>query len=206
MGCNVNTTEQPKRRRGAPSGPRRLEQKKRALIKAAEKLFIDKGYDSATMDDIAREANVAKGTLYHYFSNKAELLKAMRADFEEQIMARINPAVEECDDWRGRIRAWIDSAVSAYFELIDLHDVVIYGRGMPFRNTMADAEITRSLYKIITDGAEAGAWSVDDPHWVATIMFYSYRGGCDEAMMGAQKPDDVPDKLNDVFMRILGVS
>jgi hypothetical protein len=36
-------------------------------------------------------------------------------------------------------------------------------------------------------------------------MFYGFRGGCDEAVMGTQRPEDVPKKLNDLFLRILGV-
>jgi len=203
----ASVSEQPKRRRGAPRGPRQSDQNKKALIEAAEKLFIEKGYDAATMDEIASTANFAKGTLYHYFSNKEKLLTVMRKNFEKKVMERIRPAVEECaeNDWIGRIKAWVYSAVDAYFDMSDLHDVVIYGKGMPFRNTMVDAEITRYLAKLIADGAKAGAWKIDDAHWTATIMFYSFRGSCDEAILGTQPAKDVPEKLNDVFMRILGI-
>ena len=88
--------------------------------------------------------------------------------------------------------------------MIELHDVVVYGLGMPFRNAMADAEITRYLTKLISDGAKAGAWQVDDERWTAVVMFYGFRGGCDEAIMGTQRPEDVPPKLNALFLRILG--
>lgn len=195
------------RRIGAPSGPRKAEQRRAALIEAARKLFVEKGYEAATMDEIAAAASFAKGTLYHYFSNKSELIGALKEDFENQVMERIRARVENCpaDDWRGRIKSWIDAAVNAYFELQDLHDVVIYSLGMPFRHAMVDAEITRYLTKLIRDGCEAGAWQVDDVRWTAVVMFYSFRGGCDEAIMGAQLPEDVPKKLNDLFLRILGV-
>ena len=196
------------RRIGAPQGPRKAEQRRATLIAAAGKLFVEKGYEATTMDEIAAAANFAKGTLYHYFSNKAELLQVLREGFESEVMKRIHSRMDNCqtDDWHGRIKAWIDGAVDAYFELNELHDVVIYGSGMPFRNAMADAEITRCLTKLISDGAEAGAWKVDDEHWTAVIMFYSFRGGCDEAIMGSQNPKDVPNKLYDLFSRILGVN
>jgi AcrR family transcriptional regulator len=89
------------------------------------------------------------GTLYHYFANKAELLQVLREGFEKEIMRRVRSRVESCpaDDWRGRLKAWIDAAVDGYFEMIELHDVVIYGLGMPFRHAMADAEISRYLAK-----------------------------------------------------------
>jgi AcrR family transcriptional regulator len=195
------------RRIGAPSGPRKADQRRATLIEAAAKLFVEKGYEATTMDEIAAAANFAKGTLYHYFANKAELLQVLREGFEKEIMGRVRSRVESCpaDDWRGRLKAWIDAAVEGYFEMIELHDVVIYGLGMPFRHAMADAEISRYLGKLISDGAKAGAWQVDDERWTAVVMFYGFRGGCDEAIMGTQRPEDVPKKLNDLFLRILGV-
>jgi AcrR family transcriptional regulator len=195
------------RRIGAPSGPRKADQRRATLIEAAGKLFVEKGYEATTMDEIAAAANFAKGTLYHYFANKAELLQVLREGFEKEIMRRVRSRVESCpaDDWRGRLKAWIDAAVDGYFEMIELHDVVIYGLGMPFRHAMADAEISRYLAKLIRDGAKAGAWQVDDESWTAVVMFYGFRGGCDEAVMGTQRPEDVPKKLNDLFLRILGV-
>lgn len=168
---------------------------------------MEKGYEATTMDEIAAAAGFAKGTLYHYFSNKAELLHVLRRNFDEEVMTRIRKQVESCaaDDWRGRIWTWINAAVEAYFELRALHDVVIYGSGLPFRNAMADSEITRYLAKLISDGVEAGAWKVDDARWTAVMMFYSYRGGCDEAFLGTQRVEDIPEKLNDLFLRMLGV-
>lgn len=195
------------RRSGAPSGPRQADQRRTALIEAAQKLFVEKGYEATTMDEIAASAGFAKGTLYHYFANKAELLQTLRAVFESEVMKRIKTRVDRCerDDWPGRIRAWIEGAVDGYFELNRLHDVVIYGAGMPFRNAMADAEITKYLTALIGEGVKAGAWSVEDEHWTAVVMFYSFRGGCDEAIIGTQPAADIPDKLNDLFLRILGV-
>ncbi|MGD9807202.1 MAG: TetR/AcrR family transcriptional regulator [Deferribacterales bacterium] len=194
------------RKIGAPTGPRNADGKRSLLLEAASSLFIEKGYDKATMDEIASAANVAKGTLYHYFKNKAELLQAMREDFEKEAMARVIPAVSACepDDHISKIKAWVDGAVRAYFELNEMHDVAIYGSGMPFRNTMADAEITKSLKTIIIDGADAGVWNIEDPHWTAVTMFYSFRGGCDEAILGTVTTEEVPEKLKTLFLRILG--
>ncbi|MFZ5812138.1 MAG: TetR/AcrR family transcriptional regulator [Thermodesulfobacteriota bacterium] len=190
---------------GAPPGPRKADLKRATLIEAAGRLFVEKGYEATTMDEIAAAAGFAKGTLYHYFTNKADLLQVLREGFDKEIVRRIQSHVESClaDDWRGRIKAWIDAAVIAYFEMIDLHDVVIYGLGMPFRHAMADSDVTKYLAKLLHDGNKAGAWHIDDERWTAVIMFYSFRGGCDEAIIGAQRPEDIPHKLNEIFMRIL---
>jgi len=201
------STRRTARRIGAPPGPRKADQRRATLIEAAGRLFVEKGYEATTMDEIAAAADFAKGTLYHYFANKAELLQVLRENFEKEIMRRVRSRVESCadDDWRGRLRVWIEAAVDAYFELIELHDVVFYGPGMPFRNAMADAEITRYLTTLIDGGVKAGVWQIEDERWTAVVMFYGFRGGCDEAIMGTQNPEDVPQKLNDLFLRILGV-
>jgi AcrR family transcriptional regulator len=40
------------------------------ILQAAEKVFFSKGYESATMNEIAREAELGKGTIYLYFKGK----------------------------------------------------------------------------------------------------------------------------------------
>lgn len=47
------------------------------IVMAAEKIFFSKGFDLSTMDDIAEEAELSKGTLYLYFKNKEDLHMAV---------------------------------------------------------------------------------------------------------------------------------
>ena len=49
------------------------------LMSAAAALFIAKGIEATTIDDIVARAGVAKGTFYHYFSTKADVIIALRA-------------------------------------------------------------------------------------------------------------------------------
>jgi len=52
---------------------REKEERRAAILAAAEKVFVGKGVSMATMDDIAHEAELSKGTLYLYFDSKDEL-------------------------------------------------------------------------------------------------------------------------------------
>jgi len=52
---------------------REKQQRREEIINAAEKVFISKGFDQSTMDDIADEAELSKGTLYLYFKSKEQL-------------------------------------------------------------------------------------------------------------------------------------
>lgn len=52
---------------------REKEQRRKDIIGAAEKLFFARGYDNVTMDDIAKEVELNKATLYLYFKDKESL-------------------------------------------------------------------------------------------------------------------------------------
>lgn len=56
---------------------REKEQRRNHIIDAAEKVIFSRGLDQATMDEIAEEAELSKGTLYLYFKNKNELYMAI---------------------------------------------------------------------------------------------------------------------------------
>ena len=49
--------------------------KKQAILETAEKLFFEKGYSSATIDDILAELGCSKGSLYHHFDSKQQILR-----------------------------------------------------------------------------------------------------------------------------------
>jgi TetR/AcrR family transcriptional regulator len=56
---------------------REKEQRRNDIIDAAEKLFFSRGFDGVSMDDIAKEVELGKGTLYLYFKNKDSLFFAI---------------------------------------------------------------------------------------------------------------------------------
>ncbi len=66
-------------RRGRPT-PSRLAEIERAILGAGQKLFLAEGYAATSMEAVAAEANVSKGTLYARYSGKDELFKAIASD------------------------------------------------------------------------------------------------------------------------------
>src|SRR4029450_976328 len=51
--------------------------KRRQILEGARKVFMDLGFDGASMGEIARAAGVSKGTLYVYFADKSQLFSAI---------------------------------------------------------------------------------------------------------------------------------
>ena len=57
---------------------REKEQRRKDIIDAAEKIFFKKGLNNSTMDEVAKEAELSKGTLYLYFKSKEEIHYAIK--------------------------------------------------------------------------------------------------------------------------------
>lgn len=69
---------------------REKEQKRRLILNAAKKLFSEKGFSKATMEEIAKEAEFSPGTLYLYFKNKDELDASLSIEILEFLFERLN--------------------------------------------------------------------------------------------------------------------
>lgn len=70
--------------------------KKQQIINAAHHLFIKKGYNASSIQDILDEAGISKGTFYNYFTSKSECLIALMESIAEDIRsARISVAFGE---------------------------------------------------------------------------------------------------------------
>ncbi len=69
--------------------------KRQAIIEAARTLFTTEGYETSTIADVARKAGVGVGTVYLYFKNKAELLYAVKGDWEKEFLSyMVTPEIQ----------------------------------------------------------------------------------------------------------------
>jgi len=71
------------------------ENRRSAILKAARKLFFDRGFKSVTVDNIAAKAEVSKGSVYLYFKSKEEIYT--------QIL--INDSIATFEDWKNKFSA-----------------------------------------------------------------------------------------------------
>ncbi|BAY07879.1 TetR/AcrR family transcriptional regulator [Calothrix sp. NIES-2098] len=63
------------------------------ILKTTRELFFTKGYHATSIDDVAKEAQISKGLLYHYFKGKEELLAALVDSRIEDLLFVMNAAV-----------------------------------------------------------------------------------------------------------------
>lgn len=62
---------------------------KKAIIKAALRLFDEKGFEKTSIEELARAAGIGKGTIYTYFQNKAEIFYAFCEDQLEFVRSEL---------------------------------------------------------------------------------------------------------------------
>ncbi|MFD2237468.1 TetR/AcrR family transcriptional regulator [Aureimonas populi] len=65
--------------------------KRRQILDGARRVFVSRGFDGASMNDITREAGVSKSTLYVYYRSKEELFRALIEEERERYFAGLGP-------------------------------------------------------------------------------------------------------------------
>lgn len=71
------------------------EERKNEILDVAEELFAEKGYDNASTNDIIAKIGIARGTLYHHFSSKEEILDAIIDRMTKDGIARARMVVND---------------------------------------------------------------------------------------------------------------
>jgi AcrR family transcriptional regulator len=85
------------------------------IIAAAAGLVGERGIAETSLDEVIERAAVSKGQLYHYFQDKADLLRAVVAHQADMVLAAQEPHLQALDGW-GSIRAWLDRLVALQVE------------------------------------------------------------------------------------------
>ncbi|MED0964062.1 TetR/AcrR family transcriptional regulator [Bacillus paramycoides] len=78
------------------------EERRNEILETAEKLFVTKGYTKTTVNDILNEIGIAKGTFYHYFKSKEEvmdeiIMRIIKADVAKAKAIVSNPNIPVLD-------------------------------------------------------------------------------------------------------------
>lgn len=73
------------------------------IIDAAETVFFSKGFKKTSMDDVAKEADVAKGTLYLYFKSKRDLYYAIGLRALKTMVNMFEESIKKCSNGRDKV-------------------------------------------------------------------------------------------------------
>lgn len=120
----------------------KTEAKKMIILKAAAKVFARKGYHYATVEDIAAEAGVAKGSVHAYFENKLDVLLTLLLLFWQRIHAANAAKLSRVQDPVAALKSFF-----ATFQdmLLNSEDSLFWGRilqeALPQLHTLKSPEL-----------------------------------------------------------------
>ncbi len=137
------------------------------ILNTAERLFHTMGYDDCTVNDIINEVSIAKGTFYHYFKSKMEVLEAVVLRFSDTVISRVNELIdlEGIRPEEKLFRAFKSMQMkdpSGSYVIDEMHKVdnaILHQKSL---NQMVVA-MAPALTKIIEEGIEKEAWSCRYP-------------------------------------------
>jgi AcrR family transcriptional regulator len=148
------------------------------FLTVAQELFYRKGYDQTSVQEIITAVGVAKGTFYHYFSSKAELLNALVEHLYRQTVATLEPLV--ADESLGAPEklmqsfAHIGNWKTANRDLmLDAMHMLYQEENLRLRTSMiakSNAMIAPLLKQIVHQGIAEGTFNVAYPDEVAEIV------------------------------------
>jgi TetR/AcrR family transcriptional regulator, fatty acid metabolism regulator protein len=151
--------------------------KRRQILDAAVRVFARQGFHSTRVSDIADEAGVAYGLVYHYFSSKDEVLNELFTERWSLLLAAIDEADRSAEAPREKLAAVAAFIIDSYRydpELMKVIIVEVTRAANSFGRTHL-AEIRKayaSIAKIVALGQEEGIFRRDIDPQFASMTFY----------------------------------
>jgi TetR/AcrR family fatty acid metabolism transcriptional regulator len=150
------------------------------ILGAAARLFGSQRFDQVRMDDIAAEAEVGKGTLYRYFSDKEELFLALLARCSEQFLQRVERAVAGDGSPRERLVALVATVIDEFDDNPHLLNLLMRaevlaedGRTYPWQE--AREQMPHLVVGLFREAAARGEFTVRDPELMALVLLGGIR-------------------------------
>lgn len=148
--------------------------KKNGLMSAAVRVLSREGASALTMDDVAMEAGVAKGTLYVYFKNKQDLLKELVETAIAPMVDELTAILESNDSPKDRLILMTQRHLSYFDEHRDFFRIFVHDRMTSiqrmkrYRNNRYQTFVN-AIAKVLQTGIEHGEFRSLDPYKVASI-------------------------------------
>lgn len=161
---------------------------RRALIRAARRLFDQQGYAATSLDEVCRRARLTKGALYHHFDNKEDLFRAVLEQVEgEFVQAGASAADSAADIWE-RLQAaavsFLDACAGSNSRRIVLEAPAVLG-WQACRELEARYVVDRLATALETAAAD-GVVRSDQPRLLAQLLVALLN----EAAMTVAEADD----------------
>jgi TetR/AcrR family transcriptional regulator, fatty acid metabolism regulator protein len=157
--------------------PERMRDRYETILAAASRAFAEKGYETTSITEIARAADVSDGLIYKYFSNKRDLLEHVLRKFYERLIEDVGAKVALGKGFREQFSILISEHLSTFVAQRDLCRLFISEvriasdyRGSAIQQL--NRRYTSILIKMVDDAVASGEIpQAIDPRVVRDMMF-----------------------------------
>ncbi|MDP9285329.1 MAG: TetR/AcrR family transcriptional regulator [Actinomycetota bacterium] len=166
--------------------------KRRLILDAAVRVFARQGYESSRVGDVAKEAGVAYGLVYHYFGSKDAVLEAVFRDQWGRLLAAVALAEQTVETAPEQLALVVKIVLRAWRDDPDLVRLLVreITRSPHIHDELDEiGQAFASLERIVVRGQEEGSFRADLDPQIAAWMLY---GGLEEILTGwvlGQLPD-----------------
>jgi TetR/AcrR family transcriptional regulator, fatty acid metabolism regulator protein len=160
------------------------EEKRRLILDAAARVFARKGFHTSRVGDIAEEAGVAHGLLYHYFASKDEVLETIFREHWANVLGRVHEAETSQGTATERLAAVARALLGSWLVEPDVVRVVIREIARTAEVEEHVGELVKpvgAIRRVIESGQASGELRRDLDPAMSAIVFY---GGIDELISG----------------------
>lgn len=190
---------------------KRVPRKRRVeVLDAAARVFHEKGYDATTIQDIADEVGILKGSVYYYISSKEDVLFEVLEEVHQAAIQAVKEAVDAADGPLEKIRAFVETLARFNAENqvrmgVFLHDFRSLSEPRRMEIVRERDRYDRTLRQLIADGQAKRLISKDIDPKLATFgvmgmintIYQWYRPS------GARKPEQIGSAYADLVIRAL---
>jgi len=160
------------------------EEKRRLILDAAVRVFAQKGFHTSRVGDIAEEAGVAHGLLYHYFASKDEVLETIFRENWTVLVERLQAVTKAEGTAREHLRYAAAILLRTWLHQPDVVRVVVrdIARTPAVEHRISEfVKPIQVIREIIERGQRDGELRDDLDPRIAAVVFY---GGIDELLTG----------------------
>ncbi len=176
------------------------------ILEAARGVFARKGFNNATMDDVAEAAGVAKGTLYLYFPSKREIFLETFRQGAVALQEEVRSKMDEEADAAGKILAFVRTRLEYaernrdFFRIYYTEFNNMLTHPAPVRQEFQDLYDRQAnvLAEVLREGMRRKQVRKMDPLAAAGIVYDATRGWIAQRLLGWSQ-SSVEDDANFVF-------
>ncbi|MGB9699586.1 MAG: TetR/AcrR family transcriptional regulator [Thermodesulfobacteriota bacterium] len=137
------------------------ENKKQLILRVATEIFAQKGFNEATIAEIARQANISEGSIYDYFKNKEDLLFSIPEERMENFLSGLQEHLQGVKGALSKLRKLIWYHLNFYeknkdYVLILLQNIHLNPRFYSTRAYYLIREFSKIVAQIIEEGKQEG--------------------------------------------------